>query len=86
MQLAYVVWEPATLYNDIVWLLNQDTCQLRYKSWILSAPFAKQFQKLQINGFCFKLNKQFKVSQSPLAQWQLLSTGVIFISLEVFLQ
>ena len=45
MQLAYVVWEPATLYNDIVWLLNQDTCQLRYESWILTDPFAKQFQK-----------------------------------------
>ena len=23
---AYVAWEPATLYNDIVCLLNQDTC------------------------------------------------------------
>ena len=27
----------------LYWLLNQDACQLRYKSWILSAPFAKQF-------------------------------------------
>ena len=43
LELAYVAWEPVTLYNDIAWLLNQDTCQLRYKSWILSAPFAKQF-------------------------------------------
>ena len=26
-------------------VVNQDTCQLRYKSWILSAPFVyKQFQ------------------------------------------
>ena len=46
MELAYIAWDLATLYNDIVWLLNQDTCQLRYKSWILSAPFVKQFQKL----------------------------------------
>ena len=44
LELAYVAWEPATLYNDIVWLLNQDACQLRYKSWILSASFAEQFQ------------------------------------------
>ena len=33
------------VYSDIVWLLNQDTCHLRYKSWILSAPFVKQFHK-----------------------------------------
>ena len=44
LELAYVAWQPATLYNDIVWLLNQDACQLRYKSWILSASFAEQFQ------------------------------------------
>ena len=35
LELAYVACEPGTLYNDIVWLLNQDTCQLSYKSWIL---------------------------------------------------
>ena len=38
LELTYVAWEPATLYNNITWLLYQDTCQLRYKSWILSAP------------------------------------------------
>ena len=54
MELAYVAWEPATLYNDIVWLLNQDTCQLRYKSWILSAPFAKQFRFMTL--ICEKKN------------------------------
>ena len=48
LELAYVAWDPATLYNDIVWLLNQDTCQLRYKSWILSAPFAKRFQFMML--------------------------------------
>ena len=44
LQLAYVASEQATLYNDIVWLLNQDTYKLRYKSWTVSAPFVKQFQ------------------------------------------
>ena len=50
LELAYVACEPGTLYNDIVWLLNQDTCQLSYKSWILSAPFIKQFQKVIQSG------------------------------------
>ena len=35
--------------------------------------------KLQINGAYFEFNKQFKVSQSPLAQWLLLNTGLPFI-------
>ena len=54
LEQAYVAWDPATLYNDIVWLLNQDTCQLRYKSWILSTPFAKQFQFMTL--ICEKKN------------------------------
>ena len=62
MELAYVAWEPATLYNDIVWLLNQDTCQLRYKSWIISAPFAKQFQKLYKVENLVGLVKQMSIS------------------------
>ena len=62
LELAYVAWEPATLYNDIVWLLNQDTCQLRYKSWILSASFAKQFQKLYKVENLVDLVKQISIS------------------------
>ena len=62
LELAYVVWEPAPLYNDIVWLLNQDTCQLRYKSWILSDPFAKQFQKLYKVENLVDLVKQMSIS------------------------
>ena len=62
MELAYVAWEPGTLYNDIVWLLNQDTCQLSYKSWNLSAPFAKKFQKLYKVANLVDLVKQTSVS------------------------
>ena len=44
LELAYVAWEPATLYNDIAWLLNQDTCQLRYKSSV--PPLLSSFKDL----------------------------------------
>ena len=42
--LLSVIYKSYFVYSDIVWLLNQDTCQLRYKSWIVSTPFVKQFQ------------------------------------------
>ena len=50
------------MYNDILWLLNQDICQLRYKSRILSASFAKQFQKLYKLENLVDLVKQMSIS------------------------
>ena len=40
-------------------VVNQDTCQLRYKSWILSAPFVyKQFQSRKKVCKVLQLNLQ----------------------------
>ena len=48
--LLSVIYKRYFVYGDIVWLLNQDTCQLRYKSWILRAPFVKHFHKVIQSG------------------------------------